>query len=722
MGTQPPTMLDRLSKPRRGGLLLVLVLALLLTPLLPLRVWSAAAASQPPLPVGWPVTLQLGMADSPGGAVALKQTAPFGFRYQYLAGGVNTGGGWATWNSDGQFVTYYIQDSVANNITPVFTYYMIYQSQPGGGGEANAVSTNLRNVDTMRAYYNDLKLFFQRAGAFSSPVVLHVEPDMWGYIQQAASGDNATTYAVKVASTGLPELAGLPENAAGLAQAIERLRDQYAPHVRRGYHVSIWGTGVDIQYSQTSDATTEALAGRAATFYRSLGVDFDLSFAEFSDRDSGFYQQVYGDGGRAWFDADDFRRHARFMKGFSQGANERLVLWQIPMGNTKMRAANNTWNHYQDNRVEWLLDDATRVHLDEYLQAGVIAFLFGRGADGVTCACDANGDGVTNPQPINGNDGLSLTADDDGGFFRQKAAAYYAAGALPLPGGGSVSTPTPTSTPSSVATATPTTTPAATNTPSASPSFTSGATISAATVAPGGNLGITSAVTSATTGNFLVDVEIYGPSGAKVHQQYWDNQSFAAGETKSFTTTWVVPTTVVTGAYSVKIGVFAPGWGTLHHWNSAAGQFSVGSASSTATPTPTSTPVATNTPAPTNTPAATATPTPTNGLADTTLPARPVITSPSNATKTRNTSYTISGAAEANALVRVWADANNNGLKDSGEQLVASGQLSGGATAFSISARLTAGVANEFVVTARDAAGNESLAADVPTITSTRRK
>ena len=29
----------------------------------------------------------------------------FEFRYQYLAGGVNTGNGWATWNTDGQFVT-----------------------------------------------------------------------------------------------------------------------------------------------------------------------------------------------------------------------------------------------------------------------------------------------------------------------------------------------------------------------------------------------------------------------------------------------------------------------------------------------------------------------------------------------------------------------------------------------------------------------------------------
>ena len=44
----------------------------------------------------------------------------------------------------------------------------------------------------------------------------------------------------------------------------------------------------------------------------------------------------------------------------------------------------------------------------------MVAFLFGRGADGATCPCDSNKDGVTNPAPINGNDRPSLNEDDDG--------------------------------------------------------------------------------------------------------------------------------------------------------------------------------------------------------------------------------------------------------------------------------------------------------------------
>ena len=42
--------------------------------------------------------------DQPGGA-ALRAGAPFGLRYQYLAGGVNTGPAWATWNPGGTFAS-----------------------------------------------------------------------------------------------------------------------------------------------------------------------------------------------------------------------------------------------------------------------------------------------------------------------------------------------------------------------------------------------------------------------------------------------------------------------------------------------------------------------------------------------------------------------------------------------------------------------------------------
>jgi hypothetical protein len=567
-----------------------------------------AAEAAGTLPAGWPSTLQIGTTSGPGGASGDKAVAPYGFRYQYLAGGANTGNGWANWNTNGEFVTYYIQDSVANGITPVFTYYQIFQSSPGtSGGESNAVIANLGNSSTMTAYWNDMKLFFQRAGAFpNNRVVFHVEPDMWGYAQQRATGDNAGTVPARVGSTGLSELAGLPDNLSGFARAVVKLRDTYAPNVTLGYHVSIWGTGVDIQWSQTNDATTTQLATRAGNFYNSLGANFDVAFAEFSDRDAGFKQAIYGDGGVSWFDSDDFARHALFLKSFSNTAQKRIVLWQIPQGNTKMRAMNNTWNHYQDNRVEWLLDDPGRSHLAAYIDAGVIAFFFGRGDDGATCACDANGDGVTNPAAISGNTLTSLNADDDGGFYKQKVAAYYQQGAMSLSGGGGTqptatptrtNTPTPpTATPTRTKTpAQPTATPTRTNTPvqTASPTRTSTPIQPTATPTPGVATWTTSSSTNKSSVNrggsitvsavarpskattALIDIEIYSASGAKVHQVYWDNQSFTAKQSRTFRTAWSVPSNLAPGTYTVKIGVFAPGWNGLGHWNNSAQTFTV---------------------------------------------------------------------------------------------------------------------------------------------------
>ena len=109
--------------------------------------------------------------------------------------------------------------------------------------------------------------------------------------------------------------------------------------------------------------TTDALATRAGNFYNSLGANFDITFAEFSDRDSGFKQVINGLGTTLWFDAEDFARHARFLKTFSNTVQKRVVLWQIPLGNTQMLAMNNTWNHFQENRVEWPFDDTSRSHL-----------------------------------------------------------------------------------------------------------------------------------------------------------------------------------------------------------------------------------------------------------------------------------------------------------------------------------------------------------------------
>ena len=318
-------------------------------------------------------------------------------------------------------------------------------------------STNLNNTATMTAYYNDLKLFFQKAGAFTGQrVVLHVEPDFWGYMEQRALSDNAATVPAKVSETGIAELQGLPSNVAGLrargrqaarhlrAERHARLSHQRVGHRRRHRHLE----SARRHRRRARRRAPPPSTSRSARTSISRSPSSAIAIAAFK-------QYVYGDGGASWWNADDFGRSTRFLGGFSSSTGKRLVMWQIPLGNTRMRSQNNTWGHYQDNRIEWLLDEPARTHLAAYRNAGVVAFLFGGGAGGVTCACNADNDGVTNPAAINGNTIASelaaagtppaqvtrgtvptlvtpYAADDDGGFFRWKAFAYYQAGALPL--------------------------------------------------------------------------------------------------------------------------------------------------------------------------------------------------------------------------------------------------------------------------------------------------
>ena len=228
------------------------------------------------------------------------------------------------------------------------------------------------------------------------------------------------------------ELESATSLASSFAQKWIALRNTLAPNVILAYHMSGWGTKHDIQYEKPPDATVVKYAAESADFYKSLHAHFDIAFEDFSDRDAGFYAKQENNP-NTWMKPADFRRHMLYAQTFVRLAGIRMVAWQIPLGNTVMRAMNNTWDHYQDNRVQWLLGVGSRTRLKAYVAACFARFLFGRGADGATCACDAAKDGVTNPPPIDGNTRLSLSADDDGGYFKAQARAYYKAGALTLP-------------------------------------------------------------------------------------------------------------------------------------------------------------------------------------------------------------------------------------------------------------------------------------------------
>jgi hypothetical protein len=334
-----------------------------------------------PIPLGWPHHLALGVTDSPGDAKALIGHAPFDLRYQYLAGGVNTGRGWATWDPNGSFAWRYVEDSVAAHVIPVLTYYQLLQSAPASGSdELHQDLSNLRNPATMRAYWSDWALLMRRlAGASRGHlVIVHVEPDLWGYLEQAHANRLGRSFAKRLID----------------------LRNRLAPHVVLAWHLSVWGTSEDPAYSKPSLAHMAVLGARSAAFYGSLHARFNLVFNDVTDRDAGFYQVIEGNPNTAWGPAD-FARHDAYLAAFTTRTRTPVVLWQLPLGNTFL---DNTWQHFRDNRVQWWLDSPA--HLRAARGSGVIGLLFGGGATGTT------------------------SPDTDGGLFYRLSRGYLA---HPLP-------------------------------------------------------------------------------------------------------------------------------------------------------------------------------------------------------------------------------------------------------------------------------------------------
>src|SRR5919202_4545363 len=231
------------------------ILAIVLA--LPVRTPTAHA-----LPVGLPAHFAFGLGAGQGDTWMPQTGIAWDFRFQYLAGGVNTGSGWETWNPNGTFALNYANESSQHGYIPMFPYYEPLQSSGTCAtcGEAQKDVTNLNTPGVMQAYYANLALLMKRLGpgtydgiaGFGKTAVINIEPDFsGGYAIQAANnfngacfgfcsgqGNDPTLLKASVASSGYADVAAYPDTYAGFTQALAHLRDLYAPNVLLGYDVS----------------------------------------------------------------------------------------------------------------------------------------------------------------------------------------------------------------------------------------------------------------------------------------------------------------------------------------------------------------------------------------------------------------------------------------------------------------------------------------------------
>jgi hypothetical protein len=237
----------------------------------------------------------------------------------------------------------------------------------------------------------------QRARDFGKPVVIMVEADGFGFLQQQ-SGANPNAYAA-VAATGMPELASLPNTVAGWGLAFLEMRAAVGAHnVILAMDISGWATGKDILYFSVTDPL-QTEVDKAYTFLAPLGLaanqtgeTWDLLAQNPLDRDSDYYTTL---GQNRWWDASDsastssrsFNRYAEWLRLWNVKANKRWVLWQVPLGNSNhLNVYNNgkAREGYKDNRPEYFLGPNGDAHRRKFAQAGVIGVYFGAGASGMS--------------------------------------------------------------------------------------------------------------------------------------------------------------------------------------------------------------------------------------------------------------------------------------------------------------------------------------------------
>jgi|GEM_PF-879714 len=94
------------------------------------------------------------------------------------------------------------------------------------------------------------------------------------------------------------------------------------------------------------------------------------------------------------------------------------------------------------------------------------------------------------------------------------------------------------------------------------------------------NQNLSISVTVQNTGsaqtNRIVDLEVYNSENQKVYQQVFENQTLPAQGVSQFQAVWFP---VLSGHYTIKVGIFSSNWSQNYYWNNTAGSIVVGQAS-----------------------------------------------------------------------------------------------------------------------------------------------
>jgi hypothetical protein len=390
---------------------------------------DGAPAAIPPgatagaVPAGLPQRLTVGLYAEHGDTWMSTSGVAWSVRHRFFVKGWADNFGFG--DPDGSWGTDYMNECAAAGFIPGIMYMRL--GGDVGGDTANTLPT-LRVAATMAAYFADFKLLMQRVKAFGRPVLIVIEPTTFGYLEQQSRDD--PTAPAAVASTGMPELAGLPDTLTGFGLAFLQLRKAAgAANALLAMNVEVWADGDDVAYYSLSKPLDDATA-RVARFLTPLGLaanvtgqTYDLLASSTAQHDADYDLMVNGQD--RWFDPSDtapiasrsFDRYAAWLARLNRRLARRWILWGMPVGNSNHLDVPNRGaprEGYKDNHAEYFFAPGADLHRTLFARAGALTLMFGGGG--------ADQSGYTND-----------IYTDNAPFMQTHAGAYIRTGELPLP-------------------------------------------------------------------------------------------------------------------------------------------------------------------------------------------------------------------------------------------------------------------------------------------------
>lgn len=343
--------------------------------------------------LGRPSRLLVGLGTQSDGNTVADITAAItatGYKIDIYDEYLGTGD-WTTWNAPPcDYVCVVAKDADSFGAIPMFTYY-----QMANDGQDNM--TVINDVTFMTTYWSNLKLLYTDIATYGKPVLVNLEPDFWGFTENAAP--NADPSQVPAQVTINPDCASLTDDVTGIAGCMILMARKYAPNAYLGFPPSTWG-----------GSSTAAVVA----WMNKIGAqNADFLVEQTLDRDAGCFEvnpqpSYCTRSGSGWYWDEtntthpDFTDYLTTVQQYQSGIGDLpVIFWQTPEG-VPSSIPGGTPNHYRDDRMDYFLK-----HPDQLTAVGGLGVVFSGGESHQTSITTDGGQFQTlfsaymsSPQPL----------------------------------------------------------------------------------------------------------------------------------------------------------------------------------------------------------------------------------------------------------------------------------------------------------------------------------